>query len=281
MISQETNKSRDMVRKPRLKTQFVSSLYFLDMSSSIGIISAVPAELHLILEELQSVQSHDIAGRTFHHGFLFNKSVILVLSGIGKVSSAVTSTILIQHFKISSILFIGTAGALSSFLKVGDIVIADKLAHHDFNCDPIFHRGLIPSCNKIHLHSNPLLLKSAITSASAVVSNPSFIEALSSLDLSPFPSVKVGLVMSGDRFINDPVLTSDILSYEPFSTALCCEMEGAAVAQVCSEFDVPFVVVRIVSDGAGDGAHVDWTSFCDCVAGKFGVLFVEEYLKNI
>ncbi|KAL0207646.1 hypothetical protein P9112_012274 [Eukaryota sp. TZLM1-RC] len=251
----------------------------------LGLISAVEAEFRPIADAVQSPAISTIASRNFISGILCNRSLVLCKSGIGKVAASITTCILIQEFKCDHILFIGTAGSVNCSVSVGDVVVGSTYAYHDFNCFPIFDKHVVPSVapavspGNIHFHACPVLLKKAITAARLTVSKSTITSALCKLGVSNTPQVHTGLILSGDKFIGDTSTITSILEFEPFSSALAIEMESSGVAQSCFDFGVAFAAVRIISDSACSQASVDWTLFCQDVAGIFGLSFVEQFIN--
>ncbi len=226
-----------------------------------GIICAMPEEFGVLEAYIQNARKTHIAGREFIQGRLGNAEVVAVVSRIGKVAAAVTCTLLIDRFGVSSILFCGIAGSLKPQVKIGDIVVADQCVQHDFylSDDDLFR---IPIINKVELPCDPELsgrcsaachrfLKTAAEKAELV----SFWHDVNVKT----PQVHIGAIASGDQFISGGERRDFICRHLP--QALCVEMEGAAVAQVCFETSVPCAVIRVVSDGADSDAEISSDRF--------------------
>lgn len=244
---------------------------------AIGIIGALPQEIALLKTDLDVRSCERIAGREFTAGRLYGQDVVIALSGIGKVASACAATIMLMEYDCYSLVFVGVAGSLSKRVKVGDIVVASSLVQHDFDATPIYPTKYhLPSINRITLESD-LELVSKCDRAAKI-----FLDTDLDVDVDPEvraafgitkPSVYKGLVLSGDTFIDDRMemetLLKDVKSVLLDSEPLAVEMEGAAVAQVCMEFDVPFAIVRIISDNSDENATIDFVRFVDSVASHF------------
>jgi adenosylhomocysteine nucleosidase len=186
---------------------------------------------------------------------------VVVRSRVGKVSAAVTTLLLLEHFGCTHILFTGVAGALALELRVGDIVIADRLVQHDMDARPLFPRFEIPLLGRTDFPA--ALAPDAAAAAERYLAGefstdvPAPVREKFGLHT---PRVHTGQIVSGDQFIADPARTAALRDALP--DALCTEMEGAAVAQVCHELGgVPCAVIRVISDQADHAAAVDFMSF--------------------
>jgi adenosylhomocysteine nucleosidase len=230
---------------------------------------------------LANAQKVEAAGRTFWLGCLGQQDVVLVLSRIGKVAAATTVAVLLLHFDVKRIVFTGVAGGLGA-ARVGDVVVSTGLVQHDMDASPIFPRFEIPLYGMARFKADAALIASAQTVAKKVLAsamredtNPADLH-LSRHDLIEFgvlePQVRCGLVLSGDRFVSSASESQQLSAL--FPDALAVEMEGAAVAQVCHDFAVPFVVIRTISDRADDTAHVDFARFIAKVASRYSVAMV-------
>lgn len=231
-----------------------------------GILGAMPQEVAL-MERSMTVQRKVEAGlRTFYEGTWAGQEIVLVLSRVGKVSAAATTLLLLERFGCSHIVFTGVAGGVDPRLRIGDIVIADRLVQHDMDARPLFPRFEIPLLGKTEF---PATLHEATSRAAEEYLKNQFQIDVTDERRSRFsltePRVYQGLVVSGDQFIADPAKTASLR--ESLPDALCTEMEGAAVAQICHEMgDVPFSVIRVISDQADHAAAVDFQRFIDEVA---------------
>ena len=247
----------------------------------IAIMGAMAEELHGLHDAMSRVEVISRAGRAFHVGVLDGCEVVLARSGIGKVAAATTAALLVDAFGANRIVFTGVAGGLGA-AQVGDIVVADALLQHDMDASPLFPRYEVPLTGLSRFPADEAL-SSALRDAAAAVLQPSHPRAIDHARLSAFglgePRLHRGLVLSGDRFVSSAP-ESVALSRE-FGDALAVEMEGAALAQVCHDFGVPFAVMRTVSDRADDSAHVDFLRFVDEVASHYSVAVVRAMLAAL
>jgi adenosylhomocysteine nucleosidase len=248
----------------------------------IGVIGAMPEEIALLKAEMQVEKEHSYAGRTYYEGKLFHIDCVLVLSRIGKVASASTTTTLINQFNIDLVIFTGVAGSGDKTVKIGDVVIADNLVQHDIDASPIFPKYEIPllgmSYFEVHEKHKSLLNKAVDTFLKTELKNN---RALSNFGITD-PKAHWGTIASGDQFIKDHLVLSEIKKNVP--TLKCVEMEGAAVAQVCYEHEVPFLIIRTISDNADHSAPVDFNVFISEVASHYSRDILKclcEELKNL
>ena len=219
----------------------------------IGILAAMYEELDAVLADVDQTRTELVIGRTFHCGFLQGHEVIAVVAGIGKTAVATTTTLLIQHFGAGAILLTGAAGRVSERLRVGDVVVASHLVHHDLDASPIFPRYHVPTLGRAELETDEAFSSLAHAAAEAFIAE----EAVDGA------TVSSGLVLSGDQFMG-PVALADLR--KRFPGGLAVEMEGAAVAQVCIEAQIPFAVVRSISD---DGDAGSFERFLKSQCGRY------------
>lgn len=248
---------------------------------TIGIMTAMPEEAHLLAHELSRENERTHGGRTYYTGELAGHRIVLVYSRMGKVAAAATAQHLIDSHKVRAIIFTGVAGALRPDLRIGDIVVADRLWQHDMDASPLFPPLEIPL-----LHVSSFAAQSGIrdrlkASAERFVRDgfQAEIGAYAAADLGiRDPRVISGDIASGDRFIATHADREMVRARVP--GAICVEMEGAAVAQVCYENNIPLGVVRVISDGAGDGAHVDFGKFVRDAASRYGRGIIKRFLEG-
>jgi len=250
----------------------------------IGIIGAMEEEIQLILKNLE-VESESIIGmRKYYSGRLFNKDIILVFSRWGKVAAASTATTLIQKFNVDLVLFTGVAGAVNSDLNVGDIVIADNLVQYDMDATalPGFRKFEIPLLGKCFFPVDGALLDLAKRSAHYYIDNEMKNDINAGL-LEEFgieiPKVAVGVIASGDKFIADGNIINELSSQ--INNLQCVEMEGAAVAQVCYEHGVKFLVFRVISDKANEHANIDFNKFIENASSHFTRGIIKKVITDI
>ena len=220
-----------------------------------------------------------IANREFVVGKINGIACVVAFSKWGKVAATITATLLIQEFGVTDLFFIGTAGALADGLKVGDIVVAKRLVQHDLDARPIISRFELPLLNRVYVDTDPdltALVGRAVTQLleRGVVQMVGE-EAVEEFDLAP--TLYYGDIASGDQFINSDAQRNEILAELP--DVLCVEMEGAAVAQVCLEFNTPFTVIRTVSDSADHNARIDFGRFIVEVANAYSRAIIGEIMR--
>jgi len=222
-----------------------------------------------------------IANREFVVGKIGNVRCVVAFSKWGKVAATITATLLIQEFGVTDLFFIGTAGALADGLKVGDIVISKRLVQHDLDARPIISRFELPLLNRVYIDSDSALTELAGRAVSNLI-DKGVVNMVGEKAVKEFglnPKLYYGDVASGDQFINSIEKRNEILSLLP--DVLCVEMEGAAVAQVCLEFGVPFTVIRTISDTADHNARIDFMKFVVEVANAYSRAVVLEIMRLI
>ena len=241
----------------------------------IGIISAMQEEIQALLVEIRNLKTSVKGMRTYYSGDLFDKKVVLVFSRWGKVASSATTTQLINDYNVDEIIFTGVAGAIKNDLNIGDIVIGKNLVQHDMDATPLFDQFEIPLLNKKYFEtSNSLKLEEA--SNQFINNYTEYINTEQSREFGiEIPKVIVGDIASGDEFISDNSRIQQMNRELP--SAVCVEMEGAAVAQVCYEYQVPFSVIRIISDKADYKATIDFPKFVSSVASHYAFGILKNY----
>ncbi|MDR1214324.1 MAG: 5'-methylthioadenosine/adenosylhomocysteine nucleosidase [Propionibacteriaceae bacterium] len=228
----------------------------------IGLLSALEAEatgLVAAMEAEGAVESETRCGRTLRFGRLAGSPVVLGLTGVGKVAAAMMTTIVAEL--ADTVIFVGTAGALDKAVQPGDLVVATALLQHDLDARPLFPRWQQPDLGVARFAPTPLVTQALLESADeqvAVRPHPG-----TELGFAP-PRRHAGLILSGDLFVNSIELAWRLRNDLP--DALAVEMEGAAVAQVCTAAGRPFGVVRTISDRANGQASVDFLKFVSTVA---------------
>lgn len=228
----------------------------------IGIIGAMEPEVALLKQQIQLERTEEIAGYTFYIGALAGKNVVLVQSGIGKVASAVATTLLISQFKPDCIINTGSAGGFDPELNVGDIVISTEVTHHDVDVTAFgYVLGQVPQMPAT-FKAHPVLIAAAEQSINAL----------------GFCKTKKGLIATGDSFMCDPERIAKTRA--DFPTMLAVEMEGAAIAQSCHMLNTPFVVIRSLSDIAGKESPESFDAYLS-VASKNSSAMVVELLTAI
>lgn len=251
----------------------------------VAIVSAMHDELSAVLQAMPDEAPQRRAGREFWCGHLDGHEVVAVLSGIGKVAAATTATLLLTEFAVDRIIFTGAAGGLGEHVRVGDVVVAEGLTQHDMDASPLFARFEVPLTGLSRFAPDAALTEVLTRAAQAVLAEAATGEAacapLDGARLQAFgiqaPRVHRGLILSGDRFVSTQDESDALRAALP--EALAVEMEGAALAQVCHDFGVPFAVVRTVSDRADDAAHIDFNRFMAEVAAHYSLAIVRRALR--
>ena len=245
----------------------------------LGIMGAMPEEMDKLIAAITNKLIVESGSRIYYRGELQGQEVVAVFSRWGKVASATTATNLILDFKVDRIVFTGVAGAISPELNVGDIVIGQRLFQHDMDARPLMRRFEIPLTGKTSFETP---LQNVETMAQAVhnflKNNKEFRKVLSEQNI-PNPKMLIGDIASGDLFISSTEMKHALIKNLP--SVLCAEMEGAAVAQVCDDFGVPLIVVRVISDSADEEAHLSAIGFVNQHAGDYSLSILKEYIALI
>ncbi len=224
------------------------------MNVRIALLGAMGEETQLLHEAIQVKKIHKVAGREFIVGDLDGVPVVTAFSKWGKVAAAISTTLAIQMFGVEEVLFLGVAGSFDDKVKWGDVVIAKHCLQYDMDVSalPDYERWVVP------------LIK--IERFVAHEENAKMLEGLAvqyiarTADLFNHPRhVHTGLLGTGDSFVAD-TSRKNLLKMD-LPDLLAVDMESAAVAQVCHEFNRPFNVVRIISDAADDDAVLDFHQF--------------------
>lgn len=246
---------------------------------TLAIMSALLDEQRGLLEQLTNPQRVRRAGRTFWCGQWAGQEVVLVLSKVGKVAAATTTTVLVEAFDVKTVLFTGVAGGVGDAVKVGDVVVAEAFIQHDLNSAPLFPRYEIPLYGRATFDCDPVLSAQLLEAAQLGLADVGdhFHRNL----LLEAPKVHFGLIASGDQFVCDPAVASlmradlQAAGHEPMAV----EMEGAAVAQVCHDYGVPFAAMRTISDRADVQAHLDFSAFVNQVASPYALAVVSQFIE--
>ena len=242
-------------------------------------MGAIPQEINGVVNLLTNKQEHKIGRRSYFTGELNNQKVVVVFSRVGKVAASATVTTLILEFKVSELIFTGVAGGIHADVKIGDIVLGQSLIQHDMNAQPLFPAYEIPMLGKAYFEADSSQLEVATTAILEILEEQHLHNVISEKDLDKFnihqPQLHVGLIGSGDLFFSTNSQKEKLQQNLP--EMLCVEMEGAAVAQVCYEFDIPFIIIRTISDDADDHSTLDFNSFIEKISNVYSI----EIIKNI
>jgi len=226
----------------------------------IAIMCAMREELEPVLEKVEVKEIIEYARNKFYLAKFEDKDLVLAYSKIGKVNAATTATVLIEKFGAKKILFSGVAGAIDSDLKIGDLIIATKTCQHDVDLTVFgYEPGFIPE-SQVYFDCDENLNEIAKKVAKK-------------LNI----KLKEGIIASGDQFIHSKEKKEWIA--KTFK-ASAIEMEGGAVGCVTWTLDVPFFMLRAISDTAEEGAGVDFDEFLE-ESSKISAKFLLEMLKEI
>ena len=216
-----------------------------------GIIGAMDAEVATLKAAMHHVRTETVAGTEYTVGTLGDRAVVVVKCGMGKVNAGVCAQTLITHFSASHVINTGVAGSLNAAIDIGDVVISTDAVQHDFDVSPIgFAKGEIPYTGLVAFPADEEMRQAALKAV-----------AVAAPEITAFE----GRVCSGDQFIASREQKERILA--DFG-GLCCEMEGAAIAQVCTLNAVPFVIIRAISDKADASEEISYATFAEAAARR-------------
>lgn len=253
-------------------------------AAPIAILSALSQEQQGLMELLQHPRKLNHAGREFWQGQLHGQPVVLALSRIGKVAAATTATALIERFGVRRMVFTGVAGGMGAGVNVGDVVVATDFLQHDLDVSPLFPRYEVPFYRKARFDSDAALTRLLFQAACRALESEHTREQ-DGRATHRFVGARVhqGLIASGDRFVSGAHESRTLRAAlaDAGHEVLAVEMEGAAVAQVCLDYGVPFAAVRTISDRADDSAHVDFQCFVDEVASRYAHVIIERLLNSL
>ncbi len=229
----------------------------------IGIIGAMELEVEELKGKMDTLSINKKAGMEFHEGTLHGVNVVIVRSGVGKVNAALCVQILADRFSVTHIINTGVAGSLNAVLNIGDILISADALHHDVDATVFgYQPGEVPQLGRREFPADDKLASLAKESCCKV--NPDI-------------NAMIGRVVSGDQFICDKSVKKRLVELYHGD---CTEMEGAAIAHSAWLNQIPFVIIRAISDKADDTAEIEYPVF-ERAAAKHSAKLVEEMIKNI
>lgn len=232
------------------------------MSMRIAIIGAMEQEVEILRDKLENREVEVVAGCEFSKGTIAGHEIILLKSGIGKVNAAMSTTILMERYKPERVINTGSAGGFHHSLNVGDVVISSEVRHHDVDVTAFnYEYGQVPGMPAA-FEANAELVAIAEKCASKE-------EAV---------QVVKGLIATGDSFMSDPTRVEYVRSQ--LGDIYAVEMEAAAVAQVCHQYEVPFVIIRALSDIAGKESNISFDQFLS-KAALHSSNFILEMLNEL
>ncbi len=226
----------------------------------IAFIGAMEEEITQLLDLMENVEKKKISNVDFYEGVLSNHKVVLTKSDVGKVAAAMTTTILFENYDIDGVVNIGTAGGIDPSLKVLDVIISDRVAHHDMD---------------VSVFGWPLGFNQDKTSYK---SDENYIKIMKEI-IEENDRVFIGNIATGDSFIHKEEQV-DLIN-KNFPTTLCAEMEAAGVAQVCKNYNKPFIVIRSLSDiTLSKGNELDFTTYVE-IASKRSALWCKKFIEKL
>lgn len=192
----------------------------------IAFIGAMSEEINEFLKIMDSYNEKTISNVLFYEGYINDEKCVLLKSGVGKINAAMTTTILLENYDVEGVVNIGTAGGLKDYLQVLDVVVGDRVANYDAD---------VPGWDR-NFSSEKLAFKA----------DEKYIDIMKKIIEEEENRIYIGGIASGDSFVCKDEQVDYILSF--FPDALCCEMEACGVASVCKNYDIPFIIIRSLSD---------------------------------
>lgn len=254
-----------------LSLLFSLKFTFTTAQGITGILGAFPPELVLLESEMENKKDTLIGHIRFIKGSLKGKPVVLAQTGIGKVNAAITTTLMIDHFKPKHIVFSGIAGGIDPALFPGDIVIGTHITYHDYGT--IEDSGMLytPTNNPFTMMPNPIIFNcdSILVQKAILVSSGLKFEKVRREGRSFLPAIKKGVIVTGDVFVASEIATKRL---KKDLNAAATEMEGAAIAQTCFQQNVPFLIIRSLSDNANGKASEDVQNFYKIAAENAAIM---------
>jgi adenosylhomocysteine nucleosidase len=241
----------------------------------------MPDEIAAVVESLTDVTTQTLGPRQFHAGNLRGTPAVVVFSGWGKVAAASTTTQLIASYDVTDLVFTGVAGAVQPGLSIGDVVVGTELIQHDMDASPIFPRYEVPLLGKA-LIATDAGLRTRLSAAAREFLRQDVAAVVPQRERDWFrisaPRVVEGVIASGDQFVDSAEEIDALRRRLPNVT--CVEMEGAAVAQVCEEYSLPFAIVRTISDAADENAMHDFQRFSREIAGQYSLGILARFSQG-
>jgi len=227
----------------------------------IGVIVAMQIEFDSMLKIMENVTLETVGNHSYAVGTIAGKQLVLAHSGVGKVAAGISTAKLIEKYHPEFIINTGVAGGLKDYENVCDIVISDRLTYHDWDTTPVGDDPSSFDCAQYIFQSDKKLVAKAKAALETVSAS----------------KVYVGDIVSGDQFI----VTSNVERIvKQFPTAIASEMEATAIAHGCSEYNVPFVCIRSLSDiPVKEGTSMDFIKFVE-IACATSAKFMELFFKN-
>jgi adenosylhomocysteine/aminodeoxyfutalosine nucleosidase len=228
--------------------------------SKIAIMGAMPEEIEPLLARVENIKKTQYASNLYYEATYKGQEIVIAYSKIGKVFASLTATILIEKFGCDTLLFSGVAGAINPSLQIGDLIVADRLCQHDLDITAFGHpHGFVPE-GAVYISTDTTLRKIA---KKVAINN-----AL---------KLQEGIIATGDQFVASSQRKEFIAST---FKADALEMEGASVAVVCDALNIPFFILRAISDTANDDAGMDFDEFM-VGSAKISANFILDMVESI
>ena len=243
----------------------------------VGLMGSMPEEIQGFISLFENYEIEQIGGRVFYVGKINGIKTIVVFSRWGKVAAATTVTTLINHFNITNLIFTGVAGAINENLNIGDVVIGHRFYQHDMDARPLMSRFEIPLLGVSFFESDGGMREKAVSifNTQSLISKISNDRSIDRFDIKA-PNIFVADIASGDKFFSDSNDKKNLSLALP--DVVCVEMEGAAVGQVCYEHNIPFLIIRVISDKADGLAENDFSLFVKNVSEKYYLDFIKAFI---
>ncbi len=245
-------------------------------------MGAMPEEINEVVQLLNDVREFTRGQRTYFTGKLNGSKTVVVFSRWGKVAAATTVLNLILEFNITELIFTGVAGAVNEQLKIGDIVIAKRLIQHDMDARPLMKHYEVPLLNKTWFEIHETQLNAAVKAVLDFIKSKQLHLCIANEELAAFeitnPQLIIGDIASGDKFFSSNADKKKLMKNLP--SVLCVEMEGAAVSQVCYDYDIPVTVIRTISDTADENSHINFPLFIQKISSRYSVEIVRNLFEN-
>ncbi len=226
----------------------------------IAILGAMAEEVEPLLKKLDKIVRVDYADNTYYKAEYKGAELVIAYSKIGCAFSTLTATVLIEHFECDTLLFSGVAGAINTNLKIGDLIYANKLCKHDLDITAFGHpHGYVPE-GKVFIYPNSELIE--------IAKNVAAKKGL---------TLQEGTIATGDQFVDSRSKKEWI---KEIFNADALEMEGYSVALVCDALNIPFFILRAISDSADSDASFDFDAFLD-ESAKVSADFILEMVENL
>ncbi|MBQ9758117.1 MAG: 5'-methylthioadenosine/adenosylhomocysteine nucleosidase [Clostridia bacterium] len=226
----------------------------------IGIIGAMDIEVNQFKDLMTNKKAETISGIEFVSGNLWGKPTVVAVSGVGKVNAAICTEVMCLKYSPQFIINSGVAGGLEETLKICDTVVADTVVQHDMDTSPLGDPvGFISGLDLVDIPCDTEISKKLADAATAA--------GVRTL---------VGKIVSGDQFIN----SSEKKAYltETFG-AFACEMEAAAIGHAAYQNNVPFCILRSISDNADGSSHISYTDFVGMASENLKKIMIEFFKK--